>query len=113
MDRRVCTSTHDVVPEERHSEPEGQHEQVGLQSRKLPRETGGLGTEIPKAACYQDTWVVDTKTRQTGNVFDTLGVKIIVCPLCACVRYHAGEIQRRSSSLDPDRPFSRAGDKNQ
>lgn len=55
-DRRVCTSAHDVVPEERHSEPEGQHEQVGLQSGKLPRETGRLRTEIPKATCHQDTW---------------------------------------------------------
>lgn len=79
-DRRVCTSAHDVVPEERHSEPEGQHEQVGLQSGKLPRETGRLRTEIPKSTCHQDTWEAGKGTdRRRSKISSHSGVVVGVC----------------------------------
>lgn len=49
------TCTHDVVSEERGSEPKGQHEQVAGEARKQLSEACGIGAEVSKGSCHQHT----------------------------------------------------------
>lgn len=49
------TSTHDVVSEERSSEPQWQHEQVGGEARKQLLEACGVGAEVGEGSCHQHT----------------------------------------------------------
>lgn len=49
----ALTCTHDVVSEERGSEPERQHEQVALEARKQLWEACSIGTEVGEGSCHQ------------------------------------------------------------
>lgn len=49
------TCTHDVVSEERGSEPKGQHEQVAAEARVQLSEACGVGAEVGKGSCHQHT----------------------------------------------------------
>lgn len=50
----LLTSTHQVIPEEGDSEPDGQHHQVRSESREQLRKPSCLGAEIQEGAGHQD-----------------------------------------------------------
>lgn len=62
------TSKHDVISEKRHSEPEGQHEQVWGEAREQPGKLWCFRTEIPKCTGHQNSMRVKSKEIVTFRV---------------------------------------------
>lgn len=115
-DRCESTSTHDVVSEERHSEPERQHEQVRPETRKQTGKTCGLRAEVPKTTRHQHTWKGDRQVKQTtpvtgkqtGTTTLITGNRQVTTPATGKqtgVSYHVDGSQRYNFWLDPDQQF--------